>query len=423
MVISSKNEQNNYDPKLDQSYNHGLKAIKVLTDAGFQARFAGGCVRDRLLGIRPKDYDVATNAKPDDVCLIFKQKNIKTVPTGIDHGTITIVLGGVGLEVTSLRKDVATDGRRAVVAFGESFEEDSERRDFTINALFEDAEGQIYDYHSGQTDLQNRILRFVGDPATRIQEDYLRILRLFRFWARYDGFSPADGTLEAVAKEARGLEQISAERITSELMLTLESEGAPRVLPALYQTGVMKVALGLEHPPSVSISALTLYKKTETGIARLAAILWDLPNFDAKKRTLERLRLSRQQKDKVLLLLNEDLPSKPSDPAEVFDWLDKAEAKAGEGSWSELIFPSWAVICDQPALREMNETIKSNISRRVVQIDANDLMQKLGISPGPDLGTLISQLRGDYRKGLWTTPDECLRRARQIFKASGSSSS
>ncbi|RYZ53607.1 MAG: CCA tRNA nucleotidyltransferase, partial [Proteobacteria bacterium] len=219
---SSKFEQiEPYDHSMDQNYQIAQKVMTILEDAGQEARMAGGCVRDRLLKTKPKDYDIATVAVPDLICSIFEQKGIKTVPTGIDHGTITVVMGGQGIEVTSLRLDVATDGRRAVVSFGNSFEADSLRRDFTINALYEDRSGKVYDYHDGIKDLQAKVLRFVGEPRTRIKEDYLRILRLFRFWSRL-GFEPQAEALPVIAEEARGLEQISQERKTSELLMILE---------------------------------------------------------------------------------------------------------------------------------------------------------------------------------------------------------
>ncbi|RZA16661.1 MAG: CCA tRNA nucleotidyltransferase [Proteobacteria bacterium] len=415
-MTSSKTEQNEaYDPRLDQNYQNALKAIKHLEDAGYKARMAGGCVRDRLIGRRPKDYDIATNAKPDDVCTIFKQKNIKTIPTGIDHGTITVLFGGQPVEVTSLRVDVATDGRRAVVAFGESFEEDSLRRDFTINALYEDISGTIYDYHNGQSDLKNQTLRFVGDAETRIREDYLRILRLFRFWARF-GFQPAPGTLEAIALEVQGLRKISSERITSELLQTLESDRYQDVIASLINTKTLDVIFETENFPRPSEVALILNRKTEAAIARLAQLFWDLPNSQVKQKAIQRRRLSRIQQDKLTALFEEPLPAVSTDPGEVFEWLDRVEAKLGEGIWTDLLYPAWTLLRPDPRLQSLDETIRTHSLRRLCPIDGQYLIQNLSLAQGPELGALISDIKRGYRRGQWKTNEEALAFARERLK-------
>ncbi len=415
-MTSSRIEQNEaYDPRLDQNYQNAMKAIKHLEDAGFKARMAGGCVRDRLLGRKPKDYDIATNAKPDEVCAIFKQKNIKTVPTGIDHGTITAVFGGQPIEITSLRVDVATDGRRAVVSFGESFEEDSLRRDFTINALYEDIDGMIYDYHTGQVDLKNQTLRFVGEAETRIREDYLRILRLFRFWARF-GFQPAPGTLEAIAREVQGLRKISSERITSELLQTLESDRYQDVIASLIDTKTLDVIFETEKFLKPSENALIVNRKTEAGIARLAQLLWNLPNTQVKRKAIQRLRLSKRQQDKLIALFEEPLPAVATDPGEVYEWLDRNESKLGEGVWTDLLYPTWSLLRPDTRLKSLDETIRTHSLRRVCPVDGQYLMQNLSLIQGPELGALISDLKRAYRRGHWTTNEEALAFAKERAK-------
>lgn len=409
--MSSKNKQiDAYESSMDQNYQLARKAMNILIDAGHEARMAGGCVRDRLMKVRPKDYDIATVAKPEQVRLIFKQKNIRTVPTGIAHGTITVIMGGQALEITSLRRDVDTDGRRAVVAFGESFEEDSHRRDFTINALYEDIEGKVYDYHNGQSDLSLGILRFVGDAETRIREDYLRILRFFRFLARL-GFQAAPGTLEAISKEVRGLQQMSRERITSELLLTLESSGFPKVLAQLYTSGALEVTMSLlkdDRVLSMDWGALDLYKKAETSIARLAALLWYLPDLNAKAATLERLRLSRAQREKIMTLFGEALPRDPRDPGEVYEWLDRIEQRHSVGIWQEWLLPVWTVLRPDAALGVMDRTIAGNLQRRDCPLSGQFLIESLGMKPGPELGERMAELKRTYRRGLWTTESEAL---------------
>ncbi|MBC7660086.1 MAG: CCA tRNA nucleotidyltransferase [Chitinophagaceae bacterium] len=407
-----------YDPKTDLNYQNARKIIDILEASGFEARMAGGCVRDRLLGITPKDYDVATTASPEMICTLFEQKGFKPVPTGIDHGTITVVVGGKGVEVTSLRRDVSTDGRRAVVAFGSSFEEDSLRRDFTINAMYEDKEGVLYDFHGGRDDLKNGILRFVGDARTRIQEDYLRILRLFRFWARF-GFQVVDGTLAVVAEEVRGLEKISQERKTSELLLTLECPHISPVLEAMASSGCLEILLGLQKitPRSDSFwSALILNTKATTGLARLAVLCVDFASKEEQWNRLESLRLSRQQIDAVNVLLDTEGPEPANDPALAYDWLDRTEGLLWVGVWDDFIYPIWKTIRPTSQLEVLNATITQNLARRVCPINGQFLIQNLKCKPGPELGLVLTQIKDGYRRGQWTTKDQALAYAKRQLK-------
>ena len=177
-----------------------------------RSKFVGGCVRDALLGIAGGDSDLATNARPDDGVRWLTEAGIKTVPTGIAHGTITAIIGGKPYEITTLRKDVATDGRHADVAFGTSWADDAQRRDFTMNGLFCDFDSVIEDHIAGLRDLHSGIVRFIGDAETRCREDYLRILRLFRFWARFGRQPLTAETLQAVRLAADGLTGLSKQR-------------------------------------------------------------------------------------------------------------------------------------------------------------------------------------------------------------------
>jgi poly(A) polymerase len=200
--------------------SEGLKAVVVaLSDGDDAPRIVGGAVRDSLLGLRVNDVDLATRLHPEAVIDRLEAARIKAIPTGIDHGTITAVSHGQIFEITTLRRDVSTDGRRATVTFSDDWQEDAARRDFTINALYADSvSGEIFDYFGGVEDLKTRHLRFIGDPAHRIAEDHLRILRYFRFLARFGG-EEADGpALAACAGAAKSLMALSRERIASELL-------------------------------------------------------------------------------------------------------------------------------------------------------------------------------------------------------------
>ncbi|AXI44642.1 CCA tRNA nucleotidyltransferase [Sulfitobacter sp. SK012] len=217
----------------------------ALTGAGHVVYFVGGCVRNALLGVPVSDVDLSTDALPDDVIAITERAGLKAVPTGIEHGTVTIVSGGEPFEVTTFRRDVETDGRRAVVAFSTDVSEDARRRDFTMNAIYATPDGQIIDPLGGLDDLHARRFRFIEDAGQRIREDYLRTLRYFRFHALYA--DPAVGfdrdALDAIASNLGGLETLSAERVGSELTKLLGAFDPAPSLAGMRQTGVMNAVL------------------------------------------------------------------------------------------------------------------------------------------------------------------------------------
>lgn len=219
--------------------------MAALSVEGARVCFVGGCVRNALLGAPVSDLDIATNARPEAVMRLAEAAGLKTVPTGIDHGTVTVLAGGVPFEVTTFRRDVSTDGRRATVAFSDSLEEDALRRDFTMNALYVGPDGEIVDPVGGLADLAIRRFRFIGEADQRIREDYLRILRLFRFHAQYGdqaaGLDPA--ALAAVARNRAGLAAISRERIRAELAKLLLTPDPMPAVRAMDDTGVLEEVL------------------------------------------------------------------------------------------------------------------------------------------------------------------------------------
>jgi len=251
------------------------QTVRLMTALG-EARFVGGVVRNALLGKPVADIDVATPHTPDKVRRLLQAAGIKAVPTGIEHGTITAVVDGMPFEVTTLRRDVETDGRHAVVAFTTDWTEDAQRRDFTMNALYADASGAVFDDVGGIADLQAGRVRFVGDPAARIREDYLRILRLFRFHAWY-GQGPLDAAaVYAAEKEKHGLAKLSGERIAKEMLKLLEAENPVAVLIAMGEIGVLAAVI----PGAADIMRLKRLAAADAsaglasdGILRLAALL------------------------------------------------------------------------------------------------------------------------------------------------------
>ncbi|MEO1251669.1 MAG: CCA tRNA nucleotidyltransferase [Pseudomonadota bacterium] len=202
------------------------------------ARFVGGCVRDSLLGETPKDFDIATTLLPDAVMRAAAAANLKTVPTGIEHGTVTVIVDHQGVEVTTLRADVSTDGRRASVAFTEDWAVDAGRRDFTVNAIYVSPDGAILDPVGGLGDIKAARIRFIGLAQERIREDYLRILRFFRFSARFSENLDQDGLSACVACRS-GVKSLSAERIGAEMMAILRLPRADFAIQGMRETGVL----------------------------------------------------------------------------------------------------------------------------------------------------------------------------------------
>ncbi len=211
----------------------------ALAARSFAARAVGGAVRNALLGLPVTDVDIATTARPDEVVAAAEAAGLKAVPTGIAHGTVTIISGGSAYEVTTLRKDVETHGRHATVAFTDDWTADARRRDFTLNALYCSADGEVFDPLSGYADLMARRVRFIGDAGERIREDYLRILRFFRFTAAYGEGPPDRPGLDACVRERQGLAVLSGERMREEMLRLLAAPRGPELIAAMLDYGLI----------------------------------------------------------------------------------------------------------------------------------------------------------------------------------------
>ena len=227
------------------------RVLDALQAQGNRAYLVGGAVRNALLDEAVDDIDIATDATPDQVMALAKAASMRPVPTGIDHGTVTVVHDSRGFEVTTFRRDVETDGRHAVVAFTDDLTQDAARRDFTINALYADTSGKILDPMDGLQDLAARRLRFVGDPNLRITEDYLRILRFFRFFARY-GRHADPQAVQACADHRHGLTGIARERIGAEVKKLLAAPDPAPSVALMAQTGVLDLLLPHANPAALS---------------------------------------------------------------------------------------------------------------------------------------------------------------------------
>lgn len=283
------------EPALQQFFS-------AVRDAGGEARAVGGCVRDWLMGEEGADVDMACTLTPQQTMDIAAQQGWKSIPTGLAHGTVTLVLPERILEVTTLRRDVATDGRHATVAFTDSWQEDAARRDFTFNALFMDAEGNITDFFAGQADLGVRQVRFIGDAARRITEDALRMLRYFRFLATH-GKPPADAAaLAAIAAHKALLAQLSGERMANEMRKLLAAEAPAYALRLLAGAGLAPLIFDTEIDPSRMIRLQLLESRAAYQCSVWARLLVVCAGGEVVAWITQRWKISRHEQKQVALL-------------------------------------------------------------------------------------------------------------------------
>jgi poly(A) polymerase len=270
--------------------------LEVLNANGEEARVVGGAVRNLLLGLQLAEIDLATTAEPGALIKRVTAAGFKAVPTGVEHGTVTVVVDGKPFEVTTLREDVETDGRHAVVRFGRDWASDAARRDFTINAFSLSADGVVYDYCNGFADIERRHVRFIGDADKRIAEDYLRALRFFRFFAAYDEGEPDRAGLVACARARDRLGQLSRERIRTEIMKLLMAKRAPEAMIAMADVGIFDHVFG-NAADSMVLSRLAEIEASHeivpNAVRRLAAIAVRVE--DDAVRLRERLRLTNDE--------------------------------------------------------------------------------------------------------------------------------
>ncbi len=331
------------------------KLLSVLDADGEEARVVGGAVRNTLLGIPPGDFDIATTAKPEVVMQRCTAAGFHVVPTGVEHGTVTVVVNDRPFEVTTLREDVETDGRHAVVKFGRDWKKDAERRDFTINALFLTRHLDVLDFTGGLADIETRSIRFIGDAERRIAEDYLRVLRFFRFHAAY-GEGPMDaGGLAACIRARPHLGQLSRERVRAELLKLLAAKHAVPALAAMSETGILIDVLG-GVPLLASVSNL-IKAETELGIEHapvrhLGALA--LRVREDADRLRERLRLANDEHRRLRAMAENWWRIDPAEgeaPAKALLYrigaehfrdrvlvaFSRSDAKADDAAWKKLL--------------------------------------------------------------------------------------
>ncbi len=352
--------------RLDPAWIATMAGLPALLHALPQARLVGGCVRDRIAGRALADIDLATPEPPEEVMRRLANAGLRAIPTGIAHGTITALSGNAGFEITTLRRDVETDGRHAVVAFTDDWREDAARRDFTINAMSMTQHGEVYDYFGGLADLAARLVRFVGNPALRIAEDHLRILRFFRFFARY-GEGGADAqAVAAITDGVGGLARLSPERVWSEFKRILITSNPDAALALASRTGVLYAIL-----PEAVLRVVDPLPADP--LLRLAALL-SRPGDVAQA-----LRLSGEEADTLQALFG---PVPEDDAADA----DLRRALADTPS---------AILAGRAWLAQRSPGLRARIAAiepPAFPLQGRDLIAA-GWRPGPAMGSALAELR------------------------------
>jgi poly(A) polymerase len=370
--------------------------FRVIADAGGEARVAGGAVRNTLLKEPVADIDLATTLPPERVMAACKAAGLGVHPTGIDHGTVTVVAGGHPFEVTTLRHDVETFGRRASVTFTDDWQADALRRDFTMNALYCDARGKIYDYTNGYADILRKRVIFVGSPAKRIEEDYLRILRFFRFHARYGKGAPDKAGLASCIRHARGLDGLSAERVRQEMFKLMAAPGAVPTLKLMAKSGILRRLLAFTADWRV------FGRLPPDPVLRLAVLAADPLSMK------DRWRLSNAEARRLEAIAS----FVPPTPALRLREQRIILYQIGPEAWRDLTRIAWARSGAAPDDRRWKRLLRlpDRWPIPALPVAGKDLIAA-GMAPGPEIGDTLRRLEdwwvaSDFKPGK----DELLQR-------------
>jgi len=367
------------------------------------ARLVGGCVRDMLAGRAIADIDLATPEPPDQVLAAIKAAGLRAVPTGLAHGTITAISGGRSVEITTLRRDVSTDGRRAEVAWTDDWRLDAARRDFTINAMSLDQAGLLHDFFGGAADLAAGRVRFVGDAAVRIAEDFLRILRFFRFFARYGSGEPDAAAVHAIAGSTDGLARLSPERIWSELKRILSIPDPLRAVALMQQLGVLHAVLP-EAKDLARLGRVIADAVPPDPVLRVAALMGEGAGI-AVEALAARLRFSTAESDRLLALLTGPVPPAGADDAMLRRLLADEPAP---------------ILAGRLTLAGGSATLRNHLLAMEppsFPLAGRDVLA-LGLQAGPAVGDILAQVRQWWLDGGCLAGREaCIDRAMCLVRA------
>ena len=369
------------------------RLLAALDGRGEEVRVVGGAIRNALLGRPIRDIDLATTARPGETSRRAAAAGFRSIPTGIDHGTVTVLVEGHPFEVTTLREDVETDGRHAVVRFGRDFAADARRRDFTVNALFLDRAGTVHDAVGGLADLSERRIRFIGEADARIREDYLRVLRFFRFHAEYGSGAPDRAGFEASIRGRDGLSRLSAERVRAELFKLLVAPGGPAAAGLLQEAGLLgRLVRAVGEPGRLARAAAA----DRDGIGRLAAFLVRTEEDAGGLRDALRLSNTEEKRLSSYAAVLARCLSRPApiDLAEVrrLAFLFEADplrdvlaATAGEPR------PAWI----DEGRRALAAVLDGSAPVPHFPLTGADLLRR-GLTPGPEIGRRLAEARAAW---------------------------
>lgn len=392
------------------------RIFALLNKGDNEVRVVGGAVRNSLMGEAVTDTDLATSWAPEQVVARAEAAGIRAVPTGIDHGTVTLVIDGRGFEITTLRHDAETDGRRAKVVFGNDWQIDAERRDFTINALYADMAGNIIDLVGGLEDIDTRTVRFIGDADARIAEDYLRVLRYFRFFAHYGSGRPDAAALKACARARDLLGKLSAERVWKELKTLLKARDPGRALLWMRQAGVLNAVLPESEKWGIdSVGPLIAAEKaldwTPDPMLRLMAMV--PPDAERMRGLAGRLKMSRAEAERLVKWAEAPVVK----PTMAITALDRLLYRTGVEPLTDRIRLSLVSARSRTESDPAALTDTAGHSRHLARalawerpvfpVSGADLIAK-GVKPGPEMGTQLAALEERWIESNFALDKEAL---------------
>lgn len=374
-----------------------MKIFSLLNEKEDTARFVGGCVRDSIIGLKTNDIDIATKLNPEDVVKILGSESIKVVPTGIDHGTVSVFSKDFNFEITTLRSDISTDGRHAEVIFSDSWEEDSLRRDFTINSIYLKQNGELYDPHNGIQNLKDKKIIFIGNPDERINEDYLRILRFFRFNAFYgnNNLKLSSDSIKACIKNKNKIKKLSSERVQNEFFKILNSSDPYFIVSIMRKIEILDLLF--EHKVETKIfKKLLLIEKensfSKNHILRFASLA--LKNKKINANNLQMFNFSKKERKELCLLTNQEF--------EIHNKLNKSDIKKilysiDRKTLKDMAKLSWALSNNRVTNKNWKNVLSQidKVAIPIFPLKAKDILD-YGLEEGPIIGEILKKVEQDW---------------------------
>ena len=386
-----------------------FRLFRAVESHGGVLRFVGGAVRNALRGMGGSDLDLATDLSPDELVEACQESGLKTVPIGIKFGTVGVVINGKVLEVTSLRKDVKSDGRHSEVEFTTDWEIDASRRDLTINAVYADEKGNVFDYYNGISDLENGIVRFIGSPTVRIKEDYLRILRFFRFYSMFGKGEIDQKALSACVENKEGLRQLSAERIRDELSKILLTTQAVKVIKIMADNGILDTILPVpkNYDKLAFLIEMCNQEHLESNWLRRLYIVFE-PDEALAENLANRLKLSK--KDKMLFIAWAQHQPQTAEFLDEKSLLKLIYRYGKEFCYHKLILN---LAAEKKYINNLNEILEFINAAEIplFPIRGRDLLEK-GVAPNEKIGATLKLLENEWiESGFKMSREELLQKA------------